>query len=149
MGKDKKDKVKKVKVRRHTSGKQARSQIRTFHLGQGLPTPSDIRDELQDMREVLLGHIDPPIEEGIMTMMEVADGYYARACDLEQQILRAQEEGRISGGNTKSNKYHSLRTQEIRSFKEMAKNAFELGSRRVTAANIRVQQEARGREAGY
>lgn len=135
-------------VRTHRiTGKAERSKIRIFKLGSGMTDPQDIRDELEDMRAVLLGTTPPPIQEGIMTLMEVAEAYFSRACDLEQQILRAQEEGRIVGGNTKANKYHTLRTQEIRSFKEMSKSACELGSRRVTAASLLVQQELRGRES--
>lgn len=140
-------KIKKVNGKKGIStGKAHRSKIRHFRLGEGLPTPEKIRDELAYMRAVLLGHEDPPIEEGIITLMEVAEGFYSRACDMEQQILRAQEEGRIIGGSTKKNPYHTLRTQEIRSFKDMSKSAAELGSRRVTWANIRYQQEQTGRE---
>lgn len=139
--------MKKVIRTHRISSKAERSQIRHFKLGSGMTDPQDIRDELEDMRAVLLGHVPAPIESGIMTLMEVAEAYFSRACDIEQQILRAQEEGRIIGGNTKSNKYHTLRTQELRSFKEMAKSATELGSRRVTAASLLVQQELRGRES--
>lgn len=135
-------------VRRHKiSNKAEQSRIRYFKLGSGMTDPQDIRDELEDMRAVLLGHVESPIESGIMTLMEVAEAYFSRACDIEQQILRAQEEGRIVGGNTKTNLYHTLRTQELRSFKEMAKSAAELGSRRITAASLLAQQEMRGKES--
>jgi len=135
-------------VRRHKiTSKAHQSRIRYFRLGEGLPKPQDIRDELEDMRAVLLGYVEPPIESGLMTLMEVAEAYFSRACDIEQQILRAQEEGPITGGNPKTNLYHTLRTQELRSFKEMAKSATELGSRRITAASLLVQQELRGRES--
>lgn len=93
------------------------------------------------MRAVLLGEVDPPISMGIQTLMEVAEAYFSRACDIEQQILRAKAEGR-------SNKiYDSFRTQEIRSFKEMAKSATELGSRRITAMNMQLERERIGRES--
>lgn len=135
-------------IRKHSIGtKASRSKIRHFRLGEGMTSPQDIRDELEDMRDVLLGRTESPIEEGIMTLMEVAEAYFSRACDIEQQILRAQEEGRIINSASKTNPYHQLRTQELRSFKEMAKSATELGSRRITAASLLVQQELRGRES--
>ena len=139
-------------VRKHYVGtKSSRSKIRTFKLGQGISSPQDIRDELEDMRAVLLGEVESPIEEGIITLMEVAEAYFSRACDIEQSILRAQAEGRILKERDQHGKvtdpYHQLRTQELRSFKEMAKSATELGSRRITAASLIVQQELRGRES--
>jgi hypothetical protein len=142
-------------VRKHTDHQtsvQRRSRIRTFKLGEGLPSPTKIRDELEQMRAVLLGHDDPPVTLGTITLMEVAEGYFSRACDLEQQILRAHAEGRIvkrrDGTGKMVDPYNQLRTQEIRSFKEMAKSATELGSRRITAADLRWRQETRGRETG-
>lgn len=122
-----------------------RHKIRTFRLGEGLPRPGDIRDELEDMRAVLLGHEDPPTTNGILTLMEIAEAYFSRACDLEQLILRAEAEGKIMKG--RNSQYHSLRTQEIRSFKEMAKSAADLGSRRLSAENLRWEQETWGRES--
>lgn len=118
--------------------------IRSFKLGGGLPPPEDIWLELEQMRDVLLGHEDPPINVGISTLMEVAEGYYSRACDLEQRIL----EGEAMGSIPKGSAYHTLRTQAIRSFKEMTKSAAELGSRRITAANQLFERERLGRETG-
>lgn len=118
--------------------------IRAFKLGGGLPAPQDIWAELEQMRDVLLGHEDPPIDAGISTLMEVAEGYFSRACDIEQRILHAESEGSIPKGSD----YHTLRTQAIRSFKEMSKSAAELGSRRITAANQLFERERLGRESG-
>lgn len=137
-------KKKKVIVHKGVPKKREyKGRVREFRLGQGLPAPEVIREELRAYRDVLLGHEEPPINRGVLTLMEVAEGYFSRACDIEQQILEAQQTGRI----TKNGPYNSLRTQEIRSFKEMAKSATELGSRRLTAENLRAQQEMRGMEA--
>jgi hypothetical protein len=113
-------------------------------VGQGLPKPSEIRTEMERMRDVLMGRREAPVH-GILALMEVADAYFARACEWEQLILAAEADGRVPKG--KDSKYHSLRTQEIRSFKELAKSACDLGSRRLTAANLRHEQESRGRES--
>lgn len=120
-----------------------KGKVRQFRLGQGLPEPSEIRRELRGYRDVLMGREDPPMQKGVMTLMEVAEGYFARACEIEQEILEAQQEGRI----TKTGEYNTLRTQEIRSYKELFKSATELGSRRLTFENVRMQQEMRGLES--
>lgn len=93
------------------------------------------------MRDVLMGREDPPVELGVITLMEVANGYFSRACEWEQMILQGKAEGWLPKG------YDQLRTQEIRSFKELTKGATELGSRRITAENLRVEQEVRGLDA--
>jgi hypothetical protein len=120
-----------------------KGKLREFHIPAGLQSPSDIRDELEHMRDVLHGRIDPPIEKGVITLMEVAEGYFSRACEIEQIILRGKAEGWLP----KTQGYEQLRTQEIRSFKELAKAATELGSRRVTWETLRFEQERRGLES--
>lgn len=130
-----------VKIRKHEPNRDP-AKIRHFELGSGLPPLAEIRDELEDMRAVLLGEVEPPMRMGIMTLMETAEAYFSRACDIEQQILRAKAEGRST------RQYDQLRTQEIRSFKEQAKSATELGSRRITAANLQYERERTGRESG-
>jgi hypothetical protein len=107
------------------------TSLRPFHLLPG-GTLQQWYDELDDMREVLLGHIQPPIANGILTMMEVADAYYGRAKEIEQVILRAEAEGQV----TKGSRTYRFRTGELRSFIEMAARAAELGSRRLTAAKL-------------
>ena len=119
-------------------------RVRQFRLGEGLPKPEQIREELESMRDVLLGRVDAPINKGVLTLQEISDAYFGRACELEQLILAAQAEGKIP----KSSPYHGLRTQEIRSFKELTKSAAELGSRRLTYESLRWEQEKTGRETG-
>lgn len=123
--------------------KSYKGKVRQFTLGEGLPSVTAIQEELDGYREVLFGREDPPIDKGVMTLMEVAEGYYSRACEIEQLIYRAIADGVIP----KSHPLNSLRTQEIRSFKEMTKSATELGSRRITWENVRTQQEMRGLES--
>lgn len=80
------------------------------------------------MRDVLLGHKEPPIDKGVLTLFEVADAYFARAKEMEQVIMRAEADGQVIRGS----KTYKFRTGELRSFIEMSKGAAELGSRRVT-----------------
>lgn len=110
------------------------------------PTPTEIRDEIQGYRNILMGRKKPPAGLNMNTplaLMEYADIVYGRACELEQFILRNQDEGNI----TKTGSYQQIRTQELRSFKDMAKSAVELGSRRLTEARVLHEQERLGREA--
>lgn len=130
-------------VKRHRAH-EARTtrRLRTFKIGAGLPEPDEITDELEHMRDILMGRYDSPVT-GVLALMEVADAYFARACELEQLILAAVREGHI----TKSDPRNSIRTQEIRSFKELSKSAAELGSRRVTVEQMTQEKERRGMES--
>lgn len=111
---------------------QKKGVVRHFTLGEGMETLRELREELDEMKAVLLGHEPPPIDNKIMTLMEVADAYYARAKDMEGMIHRMETDGVVVRGA----KLYRFRTGELRSFLEMAKSAVELGSRRVTAAKM-------------
>lgn len=117
-------------------------RVRTFRVGYGLKTPQEIREELAQMRDVLLGRDEAPVG-GLMAMQEIGDAFFGRACEIEQLILEAEAEGWIE----KNSPYHTLRTQEVRSFKDMAKSAAELGSRRLTHERLLFDQENTGRES--
>lgn len=84
------------------------------------------------MRDVLMGRQQPPIDNGVMTLMEVADAYFSRAKEMEQIIHRHEADGVV----LKNSKHYKFRTGELRSFIELVKSAVELGSRRVTAARL-------------
>lgn len=135
-----------VTVRRVKKGPSPRplktKKLRYFKLGEGLPHADDITDEMEDMRDVLMGRVDSPVQ-GPLALMEVADAFFARACEWEQMILAAVREGKI----TKSDPRNQIRTQEIRSFKELAKSAAELGSRRITVEQMLQEKERRGMES--
>jgi hypothetical protein len=103
-------------------------------------------NELQDMTDVLLGRVDPPTDRGFLTMMEVADGYYARAAEMTMALQTAEREGRI----TKGGGHYRFRTGELRTFMEMAKRAADLGSRRLTQEQLEYEMAQFGRESkGY
>ena len=92
--------------------------------------------ELDEYREVLVGRVPPPINNGIMTMMEVADAYLARAREMEGLLHSWEAAGTVIKGSSQ----YRFRTGELRSFIEMARSAVELGSRRVTAAKMEYDQ---------
>jgi hypothetical protein len=87
-----------------------------------------MRAEITDMTEVLLGRVPPPINVGVPTLMEVAEAYHARACEMEMAIHEAETEGAVIRGS----RTYKFRTGQLRTFQEMCKRAIDLGSRRIT-----------------
>lgn len=97
-------------------------------LAAGLGTIESLSSELEGYVDVLLGRVTPPIDNGVMTLMEVADAYYARAAEIEMNIYRLEREGGIIRGSP----YYRFRTGELRTFLELSRKAAEKGSRRIT-----------------
>lgn len=125
----------------HTPGKGLR--LRAVRLGEGMPSIPKMEEEIIDMTNVLLGRADAPINHGTMSLMEVADSYYARAAEMTMLLQQAEREGTITRGSA----HYKFRTGELRTFLEMAKKASELGSRRVTAEQMRLEAERYGRDS--
>lgn len=97
-------------------------------VGVNLPTADEIKDELLHMADVLLGRDDAPIDAGVMTRMEVALAYYARACELDMLIHEQEREGHIVRGSD----HYKIRTGALRTFIEMSKEVVRAGSRNLT-----------------
>ena len=114
------------------TGATSQPTLRAFRLNSGIPTLPEIRQELDEYVEVLLGRQAPPIDNDEMTLMEYANAVYSRAMELTILIQRAESEGVI----LKNSKYYRFRTGELRSFTELAAKCIELGSRRVTKAQL-------------
>lgn len=96
---------------------------------------------MQDMTDILLGRTQPPINKSVMTLMEVADAFYARASELTMMIQTGEREGIVTRGS----ELYKFRTGELRTFMEMAKRAADLGSRRITFAQLQAEAERTGR----
>lgn len=111
-------------------------------MGGGLPPLPSLETELQDMMDVLLGRIASPIDVGLLTLMEVADAYFARGSEMAMLILGQERQGYIAKGGH----YAKFRTGELRHFLEVCKGARELGSRRITARQLQLESERTGRE---
>lgn len=87
------------------------------------------------MIDVLLGREDPPIPaQRVDSLMEVANAYYARAKEIEVLILESEREGYI----TSTSGLSKFRKGELRAAIELFKASFELGSRRITVAQMDV-----------
>lgn len=118
------------------------TRTRTVKVGTGLPTVAEMREELEEYWDVLLGRVDSPVQ-GTHALQEVADQYYARAAELTALIQAGEADGVIPKGSELT----KFRTGELRTFREVAGKAAELGSRRLTARAIQQEQSRLGRES--
>jgi len=121
----------------------ATGKLRAVPLGTGVPNLTNLVEELQDMTDILLGREEPPIDAGHLTLMEVADAYFARASEITLLLQRAEREGQV----TKGSAHYRFRTGELRTFMEMARRAAELGSRRLTEEQLHWEMQMYGRES--
>lgn len=121
----------------------ATGHLRAVPLGSGIPNLTTLVSELQDMTDVLLGREKPPIDAGHLTLMEVADAYFARASEITLLLQKAEREGQV----TKGSAHYRFRTGELRTFLEMSRRAAELGSRRLTEEQLHWEMQMYGRES--
>jgi hypothetical protein len=121
----------------------ATGHLRAVPLGTGVPNLTSLVSELQDMTDVLLGRDKPPIDAGHLTLMEVADSYFARASEITMLLQKAEREGQI----TKGSSHYKFRTGELRTFLEMCRRAAELGSRRLTEEQLHWEMQMYGRDS--
>lgn len=80
----------------------------------------------------LMGREEPPIDNGEMTLLEYANAVFSRGMEITMLLQRAESDGVILKGS----KHYKFRTGELRTFTEMAQRAIDLGSRRLTAAQM-------------
>lgn len=119
-----------------------KTRVRNIQVGTGLPHVNDLQEELDAYMDVLMGREDAPVQ-GTLALMETADIYYARASEMDALIKRGEADGSIPRGSA----YIKFRTGELRSFRELASKAAELGSRRLTALATEIEQSKLGRES--
>ena len=79
-----------------------------------------------------MGRIDPPINNGDMTLLEYANAVYSRAMEITMMLQRAESSGTVLKGS----RAYKFRTGELRTFVEISLKAIELGSRRITVAKM-------------
>ena len=122
-----------VRIRKSVTGATPQViSLRSVHLNSGVPPISDLRKELDGYVEVLMGRVPPPIDNEEMTLMEYSNAVYSRAMELTMLLQRAESEGSV----LKNSRYYKFRTGELRTFTELALRAIDLGSRRVTWAQL-------------
>jgi len=110
--------------------------VRDVPLKYGLPGVDELSKELKEYTDILLGRVPCPLDNGVATLMEISNAYFARACELDMLIHEGEREGDIEKGSS----YYRFRTGELRSFLELTKRSFELGSRLVTVEQMRMNE---------
>lgn len=93
---------------------------------------SELRAELSEYVEVLLGREPAPIDNGVMTLMEYANAVYSRAMEINMLLHNAESTGIVIRGSGP----YKFRTGELADFIALSKSAAELGSRRLTYAQV-------------
>lgn len=109
--------------------------MRAFHVGAGFDLQA-MSEELTEYVDILLGRVDPPISDGILTLMELAEAFHARAKEMEMEIHEGERMGSILRGSGA----YRFRTGKLRSFIELTKETIDLGSRRVTHAQYMLRE---------
>lgn len=115
-----------------TGATSRQTLLRSFRINSGITPLPELRQELDGYTEILMGHEQPPIDNAEMTLMEYSNAVYSRAMEITILLQRAESEGTVLKGS----KYYKFRTGELRSFTELALRCVELGSRRVTKAQL-------------
>lgn len=112
------------------------SGVRAFHVGAGFEV-NRMSAELSQYVDILLGRVDPPIDVGALTLMELAEAFHARAKEMEMEIHDAERMGSVTRGSGA----YRFRTGKLRSFIELAAKTIELGSRRVTHLQYQMREK--------
>ena len=80
------------------------------------------------------------MENGVLTLMEVANAYLSRGLHLTMLIQHLERDGHV----LPKTGFAKFRTGELRTFCELASKAADLGSRRLTFAQMEVELKERG-----
>ena len=112
-------------------------RVRAFRLGNS-DDLHEMREEIDEMKDVLLGRVKPPVDTGITTLMEISEAYHARGVEMSMGLHRQEANGQVLKGSG----HYKFRTGELRDFIELCRRAMDMGSRRVTA--LQMEMEARG-----
>lgn len=124
----------------HQSHVQFSQSLNEVPIGSGLPDADDVRDELLEYCDVLLGRKPAPIISPYLALGEIATAYYARAQEIDMLIHEAERDGTVMKGSD----LYKVRVGALRSFIEMSKRMAELGSRRLTQEQLLTEQRKTG-----
>lgn len=92
--------------------------------------------ELSDYVDILMGRKPPPIDRGVLTLMECAEAFHARAKEIEMELLEMEAQGAVLKGT----RPYKFRVGYLRSFIELVEKTIALGSRRVTYAQYEYEE---------
>ena len=110
------------------------------HHGNAMEMVRKFETELKHYNDVVFGRTQSPVSEGISSMYEISVAYYARAKEIEMYCKKF--ESGIDVGKTRHPLY-KFRTGQLNVFIEMIKELTKLGSRRITVAQMILQEDLR------
>ena len=110
------------------------------HHGNAMEMVRKFEAELTHYNDVVFGRTQSPVSEGISSMYEISVAYYARAKEIEMYCKKF--ESGIDVGKTRHPLY-KFRTGQLNVFIEMIKELTKLGSRRITVAQMMLQEDLR------
>ncbi len=108
------------------------------HHGNSMEQVRRFEIELDGYNNVIFGREQTPVTTGVSTMYELAVAYYARAKEIEMYCKKF--ESGIDVGKTRHPIY-KFRTGQLNVFIEMVKELAKLGSRRITVAQMMLQED--------
>lgn len=108
------------------------------HHGNSMEQVRKFERELEGYNNVIFGREQTPVTTGVSTMYELAVAYYARAKEIEMYCKKF--ESGIDVGKTRHPIY-KFRTGQLNVFIEMVKELAKLGSRRITVAQMMLQED--------
>jgi hypothetical protein len=108
------------------------------HHGNSMEQVRKFERELEAYNNVIFGREQTPVTTGVSTMYELAVAYYARAKEIEMYCKKF--ESGIDVGKTRHPIY-KFRTGQLNVFIEMVKELAKLGSRRITVAQMMLQED--------
>ena len=73
--------------------------MQKFPLKKGLSSAQELHEEINDYINVLMGHINPPIADGVDTLFEVSSTYLARAKEIEIKLLERERNTKVEPGD--------------------------------------------------
>ena len=101
-------------------------------MGEGATNLRVLEAEIDGYWQILLGRVDLPIDNGVLSLMETAVAMYSRASEITASIQKDEYQGTVSRGS----RGYRFRTGPLRTFMEACSKMIDLGSRRLTAAKL-------------
>lgn len=112
---------------------EVRSKIYS-QLGQGVPSVDQCRQEIDGYYAVFMGRIDLTEINRTTDLLEFATAVLARLNEMELLILRAEND--MQTGFNRGSQFNRFRTGELRAAQDTARKMVELGSRRLSYAQM-------------
>lgn len=114
------------------SRKNRHRSLNPVPVGDSLLPVGELQDELDYMKDVLLGREEPPVDLGQISDMEIASAFFGRAMEIQSLLHRAEMDGDVA----RNSRAYKFRTGELRDFIDLAKNRYDMFKSRMISEAI-------------